>query len=177
MLHERRRSGQRHLEVDRRRRHVDAARKGGLPDEPLGRIGLDVNRRRPNILYATVEGQSPSAAARGGAAGSRPDEAPQRRRPRRAPSRSASMPDADAASTAPTMPARRGSKVNNENAAADVFQPGARSIPTIPRSCSTPASSCTRSTRRRQDGHAQRRRRRSTTTCTRSGSIRRTRTT
>src|SRR3954463_10729978 len=29
----------------------------GLPNEPMGRIGLDVNRRRANVLYATVEGQ------------------------------------------------------------------------------------------------------------------------
>jgi len=44
----------------------------GLPDGPLGRIGLDVNRRRPNILYALIEGPVPSAG-RGGT----PDEAPQ----------------------------------------------------------------------------------------------------
>ena len=37
----------------------------GLPNEPMGRIGLDVNRRRPNVLYATVEGQAPLPAARG----------------------------------------------------------------------------------------------------------------
>ncbi len=56
----------------------------GLPNEPLGRIGLDVNRRRPNVLYATVEGQAPLPAARGGSTGSpqaagaaAPDEAPQ----------------------------------------------------------------------------------------------------
>jgi photosystem II stability/assembly factor-like uncharacterized protein len=48
----------------------------GLPNEPMGRIGLDVNRRRPNVLYATVEGQSPLPDARGGAAAN-PDEAPQ----------------------------------------------------------------------------------------------------
>jgi photosystem II stability/assembly factor-like uncharacterized protein len=36
--------------------------KGGLPDEPLGRIGLDVYRRRPNILYALIEGQAPLPA-------------------------------------------------------------------------------------------------------------------
>src|SRR5712691_569848 len=40
----------------------------GLPNEPLGRIGLDVSRRRPNILYALIEGQSPQTG-RGGAAG------------------------------------------------------------------------------------------------------------
>jgi photosystem II stability/assembly factor-like uncharacterized protein len=51
--------------------------KGGLPDEPLGRIGLDVYRRRPNILYALVEGQAPLPAARGAAAAPAPDEAPQ----------------------------------------------------------------------------------------------------
>jgi photosystem II stability/assembly factor-like uncharacterized protein len=49
----------------------------GLPNEPMGRIGLDVNRRRSNVLYATVEGQAPVPAARGGAAGANPDEAPQ----------------------------------------------------------------------------------------------------
>src|SRR5438067_9666 len=43
----------------------------GLPDGPLGRIGLDVNRRRPNVLYALIEGPAP-APARGGT----PDEAP-----------------------------------------------------------------------------------------------------
>ena len=43
----------------------------------MGRIGLDVNRRRPNVLYATVEGQSPLPPARGGAGAPTPDEAPQ----------------------------------------------------------------------------------------------------
>ena len=51
--------------------------KNGIPDEPMGRIGLDVYRRRPNILYAIVEGQGPVPAARGGAAAPAPDEAPQ----------------------------------------------------------------------------------------------------
>ena len=37
----------------------------GLPSGPLGRIALDVYRKRPNILYASVEGP---AAGRGGAA-------------------------------------------------------------------------------------------------------------
>jgi photosystem II stability/assembly factor-like uncharacterized protein len=46
----------------------------GLPNEPMGRIGLDVFRRRSNILYATVEGQAP-LPARGAAP--TPDEAPQ----------------------------------------------------------------------------------------------------
>ncbi len=45
---------------------------GGLPNEPMGRIGLDVYRRRPTILYALIEGQSPIAPA-----GGTPDEAPQ----------------------------------------------------------------------------------------------------
>ena len=57
----------------------------GLPNEPMGRIGLDVNRRRPNVLYATVEGQAPAPAVRGsagspqaaGAGAPTPDEAPQ----------------------------------------------------------------------------------------------------
>src|SRR5947208_6883991 len=48
----------------------------GIPNEPMGRIGLDVNRRRPNVLYATIEGQAPLPPA-GGRAGANPDEAPQ----------------------------------------------------------------------------------------------------
>ncbi|HTK28730.1 MAG TPA: hypothetical protein VL309_04230 [Vicinamibacterales bacterium] len=40
--------------------------KAGLPDGPLGRIGLDVYRRRSTILYALVEGQAP-AGGRGAA--------------------------------------------------------------------------------------------------------------
>src|SRR5579862_7722594 len=49
---------------------------GGLPNEPMGRIGLDVYRRRPNILYALIEGQAPlPPAGREGAPA--PDEAPQ----------------------------------------------------------------------------------------------------
>src|SRR5579864_6020433 len=48
----------------------------GLPDGPLGRIGLDVYRRRPTILYALIEGPDPAAAGRGRGAGT-PDETPQ----------------------------------------------------------------------------------------------------
>jgi photosystem II stability/assembly factor-like uncharacterized protein len=51
----------------------------GLPDGPLGRIGLDVYRRRPSILYALIEGPDPAAVARGRGAGT-PDEAPQQGR-------------------------------------------------------------------------------------------------
>src|SRR5262245_53902792 len=50
----------------------------GLPEGPLGRIGLDVYRKRPNILYALIEGPAPAAAGRGGrGAPAEPDEAPQ----------------------------------------------------------------------------------------------------
>jgi photosystem II stability/assembly factor-like uncharacterized protein len=38
--------------------------RGGVLDEPLGRIALDAYRRRPNILYALIEGQAPLPAAR-----------------------------------------------------------------------------------------------------------------
>src|SRR5947208_5180776 len=40
----------------------------GIPEGPLGRIGLEVYRKRPNILYALIEGPAP-AGGRGGAAG------------------------------------------------------------------------------------------------------------
>lgn len=50
----------------------------GIPDGPLGRIALDVSRKRPNILYATIEGPVAPAAGRGGspaaAAGQAPSE-------------------------------------------------------------------------------------------------------
>jgi photosystem II stability/assembly factor-like uncharacterized protein len=39
----------------------------GLPAGSLGRIGVDVNRRKPNILYAVIEGEAP-LPARGAAA-------------------------------------------------------------------------------------------------------------
>ena len=51
VLHERRRTGQRNLEIDRRRRHVDATAER-IPAGPLGRIAVDVYRKNPSILYA-----------------------------------------------------------------------------------------------------------------------------
>ena len=43
--------------------------KGGVLDQPLGRIALDVYRKRPNILYALIEGPTPPGGGRGGAGG------------------------------------------------------------------------------------------------------------
>jgi photosystem II stability/assembly factor-like uncharacterized protein len=48
----------------------------GLPDGPLGRIGLDVYRRRSNVLYAVIEGPDPAAGRGGRGAAATPDEAP-----------------------------------------------------------------------------------------------------
>ena len=39
--------------------------KGGLPSGPLGRIGLDVYRKNPQILYALIENQNPDSSGRG----------------------------------------------------------------------------------------------------------------
>jgi photosystem II stability/assembly factor-like uncharacterized protein len=51
--------------------------RGGVLDQPLGRISLDVHRRRSNILYATIEGPSAAAAGRGGrGAASQAEEGP-----------------------------------------------------------------------------------------------------
>src|SRR5436190_14949670 len=60
--------------------------KTGIPEGPLGRIALDVYRKRPNILYALIEGPAPAggrggaagggAAAPGGAAGATAEEGP-----------------------------------------------------------------------------------------------------
>ena len=41
--------------------------KGGALDGPLGRIAIDVYRRRPNILYATLEGPAQGRGGRGAA--------------------------------------------------------------------------------------------------------------
>ncbi|HET9263198.1 MAG TPA: hypothetical protein VFO14_09145 [Vicinamibacterales bacterium] len=38
---------------------------GGIPDGPLGRTALDVYRKRPDILYALIEGPAPQGGGRG----------------------------------------------------------------------------------------------------------------
>ncbi len=43
--------------------------KSGLPEGPLGRIGLDVSRKRSNILYALIEGPAPQGGRGTTAAG------------------------------------------------------------------------------------------------------------
>ncbi len=48
----------------------------GLPDGPLGRIGLDIYRRRGNVLYALIEGPTPPAGRGGRGSAPEPDEAP-----------------------------------------------------------------------------------------------------
>ena len=48
--------------------------KGGVLDGPLGRIAIDVYRKRPNILYALIEG--PVAAGRGGRGAGGGEEGP-----------------------------------------------------------------------------------------------------
>ena len=78
VLHERRRPGQRHLEVDRRRRNLDATqgrRHPGRTARPHRARRL--SPQRPNILYALIEGPAPLPAARGAAR--RAPAAPRRR--------------------------------------------------------------------------------------------------
>ena len=43
--------------------------KGGVLDNPMGRIALDVYRRRPNILYALIEGPAQPGGGRGAGGG------------------------------------------------------------------------------------------------------------
>jgi photosystem II stability/assembly factor-like uncharacterized protein len=43
--------------------------KGGVLDGQLGRIAVDVYRKRPNILYALIEGPTPPGGGRGGRGG------------------------------------------------------------------------------------------------------------
>ncbi len=42
--------------------------KSGIPEGSLGRIGLDVYRKKPNVLYATIEGPTPPGGRGAGAA-------------------------------------------------------------------------------------------------------------
>src|SRR5262245_39558185 len=50
---------------------------GGWPEGPLGRIGFDIYRKRPNIMYAVIEGQQPAGGrGRGGPQTATPDEEP-----------------------------------------------------------------------------------------------------
>ena len=125
----------------------------GLPNEPMGRIGLDVNRRRPNVLYATVEGQSPLPAARGGAAAPTPDEAPQ------GGGRGATT--AVGVDKTPTGLYRSDDagatwrKVNNENARPMYFSQ-VRIDPNDPETVFYAGVKLHKTDRRRQDRHAQR---------------------
>src|SRR5947207_1944056 len=50
--------------------------KGGIPDGSLGRIGIDVSRKRPNILYALIEGPTPPGGRGGQPGGPAGEEAP-----------------------------------------------------------------------------------------------------
>ncbi len=43
--------------------------ESGIPEGPLGRIAVDVYRKRPNILYALIEGPAPQGRGGRGAAG------------------------------------------------------------------------------------------------------------
>ena len=76
--------------------------KNGLPEGPLGRIGLDVYRKRPNILYALIEGPGrrtrrrrrrrrwaggAAARRRRGRSGGAARRRRRRRRPKQAPAR------------------------------------------------------------------------------------------
>ena len=46
--------------------------KGGLPEGPLGRIAVDVYRRKGSVLYATIEGPAQAVAGGRGAGGAAP---------------------------------------------------------------------------------------------------------
>ena len=57
-----RRTRERHLQDDRRRRQAWTRLGGGLPTGRIGRIGLDVFQKNPDILYAVVENGNRRAA-------------------------------------------------------------------------------------------------------------------
>ena len=151
---------------------------GGWPEGPLGRIAVDVYRKRPNILYALVEGPTP-AAGRGGRGG---DAGERRRRSASAAAGRTVQPrddaDADHRHRSLSIGRRRRDVAEGERRkpAPDVLQPGAHRSERSRRRRSTAASVCiSPATRGRPCTWTSPNR--STTTCTRSGSIRRTRTT
>ena len=62
--HERRRSGQRHLEVDRRRPHVDDARRRASRTARRAASASTSIARIPNVLYARIEHETESGVYR-----------------------------------------------------------------------------------------------------------------
>ena len=89
--------------------------KGGVLDGPLGRIAIDVYRKRPNILYALIEG--PAAGGRGGRGAGGGEEGPGAHPRRRRKLRAAAAAPVAARRTrhrpaciGRTMPGRRGGR-------------------------------------------------------------------
>ena len=120
--------------------HVDEA-EGRRARQPLGRIALDVYRRRPNILYALIEGpaQPGAAAAAPGAA------------PRRGAAPAAAQSERSHRSLSLRRRRRHLAEGQQREPAADVLQPGHGSIRTIPRlSISAASISISRSTAARR---------------------------
>ena len=66
---QRRRPRQRDVEVERRRPHLDEADARACRPGPLGRIGMDVYRSNPNIVYARIEHEKESGTYRSDDAG------------------------------------------------------------------------------------------------------------
>ena len=116
VLHERRRAGQRHLEVDRRRRDLDAAEGAAFPTGRSAASASTSIASGRTSSTRSIEGPAPPPARRGGAARRRG------RRRREAAPAAARRPAAAAArrdrrqrrrrpaSIAPTTPARRGGR-------------------------------------------------------------------
>ena len=71
VLHERRRPRQRHLEIHRRRRDLDAAERPASRRDRSGASRSTSSRRRPNILYALIEGPAPAGRGAAGGGGAR----------------------------------------------------------------------------------------------------------
>ena len=155
---------------------------GGLPEGPLGRIGLDVYRKRPNILYAL---DRRAGAGKAAAAAAPPPQA-RRRRKRAAAAAPAGGPRRQHDDRRESQTWYRGCtrsddagatwrKVNDENPRPMYFSQ-VRIDPNDPEvvyyggvglhQSSTAARTSTSTSPKRR-----------TTTCTRSGSIRRTQTT
>ncbi len=182
VLHERRRAGQRHLEVDRRRRDLDAAHERSCRRASWAASRSTSIAAARTSCTRSIEAEGPVAAARGGGAGRwrrrrtgggggwsrrrRPDPA--------APAAPAAAPAAAAAGSGLYRSDDGGAtwrRVEHDEPAADVLQPGAhRSEQSGSRlhGRRRPAHD----ERRRPDDGAPTRRWSSTTTSTRSGSTR-----
>ena len=142
-----RRPGERDLQDDRRRRRPGPASAAACRPGRIGRIGLDVYQKNPDILYAVVENGNRRAAD---GPGGRDGQAPRRRRRRRGPSATrSSAPTTAAGPGARSTPATR-----RPSTRPPTRSTSSASTRTIPRPSTSPGSPWPRPTTAARPGRA-----------------------